>query len=84
MCYKRDEHVTCCNCGGNHEATSFECPTRVGENEEAKVSSAQIISYAAAMQRVECLIGAPEESMVVDRPTLQTAGLPFTSRILTF
>lgn len=61
----------------NHAATSFECPTRVKENEVAKVRVAQSISYAAAVKRVEGLNGAPEESMVVDRPTLQAAGVAF-------
>ena len=67
-------NVTCCNCGGNHEATSFKCPTRVKENEVAKVRVVQSISYAAAVKRVEDLNGAPEVSMVVDRPSLQTTG----------
>jgi Zn ribbon nucleic-acid-binding protein len=36
MCLKSEENVTCCNCGGNHEATSFDCSTRVKENELPK------------------------------------------------
>ena len=34
--------------------------------------------YAAAVKGVEGLNGAPEESMVVDRPTLQAAGVAFS------
>ena len=70
MCYKGDENVKRCNCGGNHEAPAFECPTRVKENEVAKVRAVQSISYAAAVKRVEGWNGAPEESMVVERPSL--------------
>ena len=51
MCYKSDENLTCCNCGGNHEATSFKCPTRVKENEVAKVRAIQSISYTAAVKK---------------------------------
>ena len=65
------------NCSGNHEATSFECPTWVKENEVAKVRVVQSISYAAAVKRAESLNGAPEKSIVVDRPTLQAAGVAF-------
>jgi hypothetical protein len=46
----------------------------VKENDVAKVKVAQSISYAAAVKRVEGLNGAPDVSMVVDRPSLQTAG----------
>lgn len=27
----------CCNCGGEHEAQSLECPSRVKETEVAKI-----------------------------------------------
>jgi hypothetical protein len=70
-------NVTCCNCGGNHEATSFDFPTRVKENEVAKVRAIQSISYAAAVKRVAGWNGAHEESMVVDMPSLQAAGVAF-------
>jgi hypothetical protein len=44
----------------------------------AKVRVVQSISsYTAAVKRVEGLNGAPEESMVVDRPSLQAAGVAF-------
>ena len=69
--------MTCCNCGGNHEATSFDCPTRAKENEVAKVRAVQSMSYATTVKRVEGLIGAPEESMVLHRPSLQAAGVAF-------
>lgn len=77
MCYKSDEYVTCCYCCGNHDSMSSACPTRVKENDVAKVRVVQTISYTAAVKRVEGLNGAPEESMVVDRPTLQDAGVAF-------
>lgn len=47
--FKSEENVTCCNCGGNHEATYFDCLTRVKENEVAKRRAVQSISYAAAV-----------------------------------
>ena len=75
MCFKSDENVTCCNCGGNHEVMSLECPTRVKENEVSKVRAVQSISYAAPVKRVEVLNGAPEESMMVDRSSLKAAGV---------
>jgi hypothetical protein len=64
------------------EATSFECPTRVKKNEVAKVRVVQSVSYAAAVKRVEGLNGAPEESIVVDRPTLQFAWVAFHQQVL--
>ena len=74
MCFKCDANVTCCNCGGNHEATSLECPTRVKENGMANVRAVQRMSYAVAVRRVKGSNGAPEESMVLNRPSLKAAG----------
>jgi protein-arginine kinase activator protein McsA len=42
-------NVTCCNCGGNHEATYFDCLTRVKGNEVSKCRAVQSISYATAV-----------------------------------
>lgn len=41
----------------------------------AKDRAVQSISYAAAVKRVEVLNGAPEESMMADRPSLKAAGV---------
>ena len=62
------------NCGGNHVASCLACPTRVKENEVAKVRANQNISYAAAAKRVEEANG-PEWPTVVDRHSLQAAGV---------
>ena len=43
----------------------------------AKIRAVQSVSYAAVLKRVEGSNGVPEESMVVDRPTLQVAGVAF-------
>lgn len=43
MCCRSVENVKCCKCGGNYEAMSLECLTRVKEGEVARVRANQII-----------------------------------------
>lgn len=39
------EGAKCCNCSGDHEVKSLECPIRVKEIEIAKIRAVQRVSY---------------------------------------
>lgn len=45
--------IKCCNCGGEHEATSLELPNRVKEMEVAKTREVQSESYAEVVNILE-------------------------------
>ena len=49
------EGAKCCNCSGDHEVKSLECPIRVKETEIAKIGAVQRVSYVEAVKRVERL-----------------------------